>query len=70
MNAQIEPRWFEPEFVEENLRHAGIKMLAGVNQDFADAIAGRDRSRDWRGFDELRPGADDSQDVQIGHLTL
>src|SRR5947209_17227757 len=48
---------------------AGIEMPAGVNQEFADAFAGRDRPRDWGGFDELWPGADDSQEAQIGHAT-
>ena len=67
VNAEIEPRRFEPELVKKNLRHAGVEMLAGVNQDFADAFAGRDRPRDWGGFDKLWPGADDSQDAQIGH---
>jgi hypothetical protein len=49
----------EPRLVEEDLRHAGIEMLAGVDQDLADPVGGGERPRHRGRFDELRSGADE-----------
>ena len=42
VNAEVDPRRGDPEFVEEDPRHRRIEMLAGMQQDFLDVVARRD----------------------------
>lgn len=70
-DAQVVSRLGDVELLEEDVRHVGIEVLAGVDDDLVDrlALAGRlhlgimgaDGAADGCGLDELGAGADDGQ---------
>ena len=57
--------YYQPEaqFLEEDVGHVGVVMLAGMDEDFGDIPAPRDHPRDGGGLDELRAGTDDSEEL-------
>lgn len=61
-DAEVMIRAGDIELVEEDIRHVGIEMLAGVDDDLPDVVVGTNGPTDRGGFDELRPGAKDGED--------
>jgi hypothetical protein len=55
-------RGWKAELVEEDLRELWVVVLPGVSNDLLD-IALAQRDRNGAGLDELRPVADDGQDL-------
>ena len=44
--------------LEENIRHIGIEMLAGVDDGFPDAVVGTDGQADGGYLTELQPSTE------------
>ena len=61
-NVQVVVRARDVELLEEYIRHVGIKMLAGVNDDFFDVFAGLDRATDGRSLNKLWAGAENGEE--------
>ena len=50
--------------LEEDVRHIGVKVLACMHDYFFDMTVHLDPATDGRGFDELRPSAEDGEEFQ------
>ena len=51
------------ELLEENVRHIGIKVLAGMGDNFFNVVTDPDGVVDSRGLNKLRTGDDDNEEV-------
>jgi hypothetical protein len=58
-DTQMMGRLGNAEFSEENVTHVPVKVLAGMNQIFFDAMI-RQGAGNWSGFDELWSSPDNS----------
>lgn len=58
------------ELLEEDVRHIGIEVLAGVDDYFLDFAASLDGPADSRGFDELRAGTEDREEFQASNAPI
>lgn len=58
------------ELIEEDIRHVGVKMLAGVDDDFPETLVSSDGTADGGGLDELRPGAEDGEDFHGPRVSI
>ena len=66
-DAQMISRGRQLQLFEEDIGHLRIKMLAGVDQDFAHVGGGNDRPTDRSSLDELWPRADYGENAHPGH---
>jgi len=68
-NAEMMVGARDVELLKEDLRHVGVEVLAGVDDDLADGrvlprrVALTNGAADRGGFDELGTGADDGEDL-------
>ena len=73
-DVQIVVRPRDGQLLEKHLRHVGVEMLARVDDDLTDGRAALiglpDGTRHGRGFDELRAGADDGEELHCGFWFL
>ena len=60
-DAELMIRAGDVELAEEDVRHVGVEVLAGVDDDFLDAALPANGAADSGGLDELRPGAKDGE---------
>ena len=67
-NAKIMMRLGDVQLLEEDVRHIGIEMLPGMNDDLFDVIARLDGTADGGGLNELRTGAEDGEDFHRLYL--
>ena len=52
------------ELLEEDVRHVGFEVLAGMDDDFFDVVTRLDDAADRRGLDELRAGTKNGKNFQ------
>ena len=57
-DAEIVVRLWDIQFLEEDIRHVGVKVLAGVDDYFCEVVMFGNGAGDWSSFDKLRSGAD------------
>ena len=50
--------------IEEDVRHVGVEVLAGVDDDLLDVVARLDDAADRRGLDELRASTKNGKNFQ------
>ena len=63
VNAEGMLRLANAEFFKKNVGHVTIEMLASVDENLDKALAFRNRTRQRRGLNELRPRADHRQNL-------
>jgi hypothetical protein len=59
----MKSRLWNLQLIEELPRHILVVVLAGVDENLLDRVRLAKRVRNDRRLDELRPGADDGQDL-------
>ena len=67
-DAEVDVRLGQTEVAEEDVRHRGVVVLAGVDHLLGDAPGGQ-RPDDRRGLHEIGPRADDVC-YGLGHVPL